>query len=90
MLKKSIVWTNFADGKTVYKMFKDYGITKNVKQSKKITYVRFDEDGDCRYRWTPEESTVESERVAYKVWIENDGYTELKMFNGDKEYAGTI
>lgn len=90
MLKKSIVWTNFADGKTVYKMFKDYDISSHVKDSEKVTYVRFTKDGSCFYRWTPQNSTLKEERYAYKVWIENNGYTELKMFNGDKEYAGTI
>lgn len=89
MFKKSIIWTNFADSKTIYEMFKDYGIRKNVKKFKKITYVRFDEDGDCFYRWTPQTTTVEVERIAYRQWIES-GYTELKMFNGDKEYVGTI
>lgn len=90
MFKKKIVWTNFADGKTVYKMFKEYGITEKVKNFKKITYVRFNEDGTCLYRWTPQENTAEEERSYYSQWIKDEGYTELKMFEEDKEYAGTI
>lgn len=90
MFKKKIIWTNFADGKTLYNIFKDYNIDKNVKGFEKITYIRFNEVGDCLYRWTPQENTVEEERYYYNQWIISEGYTELKMFNGDKEYAGTI
>lgn len=90
MFKKSIIWTNFADGKTIYEIFKDYGISKGVTISEKITYVRFTKDGSCCYRWTPLENTSEEERNAYNHWIKYDGYTELKMFEEDKEYVGTI
>lgn len=91
MFKKSIVWTNFADGKTVYEMFKDYGITKKVKEYETITYVRFNESGDCLFCSTHlPNSTEEKERRYYNGWIKDEGYTELKMFNGDKEYVGTI
>lgn len=90
MFKKKIIWTNFTDGKTIYEMFKNYGISEKVKNFRMITYMRFTKDGSCVYRWTPQNSTLKEERDAYKVWIENDGYTELKMFNGDKEYVGTI
>lgn len=90
MFKKSIIWTNFADGKTIYEMFKDYDIGEKVKCFEKISYVRFTKDGLCVYRWTPRESTIKEEIDVYKCWIEKDGYTELKMFEEDKEYVGTI
>ena len=90
MFKKSIIWTDFSDGKGIYELFKDYGISENVKKYKKITYVRFTNNGSCSYRWTHPDSTVEKERSYYNDWIEVNNYTELKMFNGDKEYAGTI
>lgn len=90
MIRESIAWTNFADGKTVYEMFKDYGISRNVRRFEKITYVRFSILGKCSFRWTPRENTAEEERSYYSQWIKDEGYTELKMFNGDKEYAGTI
>ena len=90
MFKKSIIWTNFTDGKTIYEMFKDYGISSSVKKYEKITYVRFTENGSCQYRWTPIDSTVENERAVYKEWIEDSFYTELKMFGEDKEYVGII
>lgn len=90
MFKKSIIWTNFADGKTIYNMFKDYGISSHVKDSEKVTYVRFDEDGHCFYRYTTQGYTVEDERDTYKDWIIDEGYTELKIFGEDKEYVGTI
>lgn len=86
---KKIIWTYFADGKTIYEMFKDYGICSNVKSYRKITYVRIPYDGSCQFRWTPIDSTVENERDAYEEWIQR-GYTELKMFGEDKEYVGTI
>ena len=89
MIRESIVWTNFADGKTVYEMFKDYGISCNVECFEKITYVRFSVLGKCSFRWTPINSTVENERDAYEEWIER-GYKEIKMFEEDKEYVGTI
>lgn len=90
MFKKSIIWTNFADGKTIYEMFKDYGIGSSVKKYEKITYVRFTKDGTCVYRWTPIDYTEKYERDVYKEWIEDSFYTELKMFEEDKEYVGTI
>ena len=89
MFKKSIIWTNFADGKTIYDIFKDYCIDSSVKRYEKITYVRFTKDGSCQFRWTPIVSTVENERDAYEDFIQR-GYTELKMFEEDKEYVGTI
>ena len=90
MFKKSIIWTNFTDGKTIYEMFKDYGISSSVKKYEKITYVRFNNDGTCDYRWTPLDRTETKERAIYKEWIEDNNYTELKMFEGDKEYVGII
>lgn len=90
MFKKSIIWTNFTDGKTIYDIFKDYGIDSSVKRYEKIAYVRFDECGTCQFRWSPIDSTVENERDVYEYWIKDEGYTELKMFEEDKEYVGTI
>ena len=90
MFKKSIIWTNFAHGKTIYDMLKDYGISSSVKKYEKITYVRFTNDGTCAYRWTPPESSEKYERAVYNEWIEDSNYTELKMFGEDKEYVGTI
>lgn len=90
MLKKKIVWTYFADGKTLYDIFKDYDISKNVKGFEKITYIRFDKNGNCCFRWTPQENSEGEERAAYISWIEDNGYTELKMFGEDREYVGTI
>ena len=90
MFKKSIIWTNFTDGKTIYEMFKYYGISSTVKKYKKITYVRFTNDGTCAYRWTPPDNTVEKEISYYNEWLEDNNYTELKMFVEDKEYVGTI
>lgn len=89
MFKKSIIWTNFTDGKTIYEMFKEYGISSSVNKHEKITYIRFTDDGTCAYRWTPLDNTEKCERAVYKEWIDDD-YTELEMFNGDKEYAGII
>lgn len=89
MFKKKIIWTNFADGKNIYEMFKDYGIDCSVKDFIMITYVRISYDGKCQFRWTPLASTAEKERDAYEDWVQK-GYTELKMFEEDKEYAGTI
>ena len=85
---KKIIWTNFADGKTIYKMFKEYGISRNVKRYEAITYVRFNESGDCYF--CSLSSTEEKERSYYNGWIKDEGYTELKMFEGDKEYVGSI
>lgn len=90
MFKNSIIWTNFADGKTIYEMLKDYGISSSVNKHEKITYVRFTNDGTCAYRWTPIDYTEKYERNVYKEWIEDSFYTELKMFEEDKEYVGTI
>ena len=90
MFKKSIIWTNFTDGKTIYEMFKDYGISSSVKKYENITYVRFTNNGTCAYRWTPPDSIEKYERAVYKEWIEKGGYAELKMFEEDKEYVGAI
>lgn len=89
MFKNSIIWTNFADGKTIYEMFKDYGIGKNVECFEKITYVRFTPLGSCQFRWTPRDNTTQEEKEVYEYWV-SEGYTELKMFEEDKEYVGTI
>lgn len=90
MFKNSIIWTNFTDGKTIYEMFKDYGISSSVNKHEKITYVRFTDDGTCAYRWTSIDYSERYERAVYKEWIEDSNYTELKMFNGDKEFVGII
>ena len=81
--KRYIFWCNFMDGKDCYSIFKK---RKDMLQHNKITYVRFDENGVCNYRWATHDE--EYERKVYNDWIK-EGYKEIKDFE-EKRYVGTL
>lgn len=81
-----VIWTYFLDGKTIYKLFKDAGISDTVKKEKEITYVRF-VDGHCFYRY--KDSSEEDEKKYFKEW-KDDGYELQYLTKGTREYVGVI